>query len=799
MKIAKLTLGISFSLITSQILYAADAETESTDIKTRKMNAIVTSATGFDLPLKDEARNIVIIDKAELTNKGYQSLEQALQYNPLLTFTNSGFGNNIDLRGQGPDANRAVKILVNRVPISLLDTSHGVPPYNNIDIEDIESIEVIPGGGAVVYGNGTRGGVINIVTKMPSHDFTRVVLKGFSGEKLGLQGGSLSLALGRKIGDNLFVRGDVSGGYAAGVRNAAGTDTTGAKIDAFTNDNVTNFYTAFQAIYQISEDSKLDFNANYSHLWTNRPITYLSLQGTQGTRPNLTTFEKNQSQLESERNNPDEYTMKTQTDSMQTSLNYTTKFSESLSFDALAFYQFSLLRYTQYEYCLSTKATAAFNCPAGIMNMGEPSGFANHGGGLNLKVKWNTDKNMLIVGLDNIIEYSNRINNVNHIWPGRQGNGTGNAPTPNPQTIHYIANIENTATKLSNSLYVYDKYNFTESFSLGGGGRVELSNYWTTNDQNYWTRTRTWTNGNQNSTTFNEVTEDLVFNYNTTRLGYALELTPSYKYSDSGNVYAKAELGFISPSAYQMINADPANNNGGRLNRNTANGVKPEQYITAEVGVKDEIVFDALSLYGSATIFYTHTFDEIYVNSISHGTSYTYGNLGQTARAGLELISTQKFFNTEWLRLSESVSALYTQVLKTNIATSHLQGRMVPYVPWLKATINIEADVFKSDRQFLTLFWNNAYYSQSIDSTSAGSSSSTGDTANATGSSATSHIMNKGGYFLSDVGLMYGFSAVKVNLGVRNLFDSWYATYQKYPNYIPALGRSYYAELRYTF
>lgn len=280
----------------------------------------------------------------------------------------------------------------------------------------------------------------------------------------------------------------------------------------------------------------------------------------------------------------------------------------------------------------------------------------------------------------------------------------------------------------------------------------------------------------------------LPFSYNTTRLGYALELTPSYKYSDSGNIYAKAELGFISPSAYQMINADPANNTGGSLNRNTPNGVKPEQYITGELGIKDELVFDALSLYGSATIFYTHTFDEIYVNGIEHGTAYTYGNLGQTARAGLELISTQKFFNTEWLRLSESISALYTKILKTNVHTAHLQGKMVPYVPWLKATINIEADVFKSDRQFLTLFWNNAYYSQSIDSVYPEGNSAGSTT-----------IMNKGGYFLSDVGLMYGFSSVKVNLGVRNLFDSWYATYQKYPNYIPALGRSYYAELRYTF
>ena len=135
------------------------------------------------------------------------------------------------------------------VSISLLDTSHGVSPYNNIDIDNVERIEIIPGGGAVVYGNGTRGGVINIVTKMPSKDFNRVVLKAISGESVGLQGGSLSIASGKKVGENLFIKGDVSAGYTPGARNAAGVATDKSKIKAFSNDNETNLYTAFQALY----------------------------------------------------------------------------------------------------------------------------------------------------------------------------------------------------------------------------------------------------------------------------------------------------------------------------------------------------------------------------------------------------------------------------------------------------------------------------------------------------------------------------------------------------------------------
>ena len=757
-----------------------DSTQGDTDTQTKRLNAVVTSSTGFDLPLKDEAKNIVLIDKEELQNKGFLNINQALQYSPLITFNSNGFGNNIDLRGQGLDSNRAVKILVNRVPISLLDTSHGVSPYNNIDIDNVERIEIIPGGGAVVYGNGTRGGVINIVTKMPSKDFNRVVLKAISGESVGIQGGSLSIASGKKVGENLFIKGDISTAYTPGARNAAGVATDKSEIKAFSNDNETNLYTAFQALYNPSENQKYDFNISYSHSWQNIPLNYLSYTSSVRNGGSMTTITKDESTIKKERNAPDEYTIKTQNDSLQTSLNYTTKWSENLDFDALAFYQFSLTRYMEYEYCISTKATGSF-CPAGIMDMGKPSGFQNHAAGLNLKAKYTTTNNTLILGLDNILESSKRINHIDHFFPMyARGATISFRAAPQQQMIHYITNITNTAIKLSNSLYAFDSFSFTDSIKLSGGVRFEYSNYWMQNIQDYWQKTK-----NGGSTT--ESSEYLNFKDHAQNLSYAAEITPSYQYSDTGSTYAKLELGFISPSAFQMINADPkssTNSGNGMLNKNEANGIKPEQYITAEIGMKDELDFS----YISATLFYTHTFNEIFVNNITHGTAYTYSNLGQTQRVGAELSAQQSFFDTSWLRLSESIGMLYTNILQTNVANAHLQGNMVPYVPWLKATLNIESDILRTNTLSLTLFLNNTYISQSLDSTS-GTSSTAGK----------SHIMNKGGYVLSDLGAMFSIKDLKINVGVRNLFNSWYATYQKYPLYAPALGRNYYAELRYNF
>lgn len=707
------------------------------------LNKIVVSGTGFDLALKDEAKNIFIIDKEILHNKGYKDVQQALQYSPLVTFSDNGFGLNVDLRGQGRDANRAVKLLVNRVPINFLDTSHGIPPYNMINVEDVKSIEVIPGGGAVVYGNGTRGGVINIVTKAPKNDYFRFVLKASSAEAAGTQTGTVNISKGHRLNEHLFLRLDLAGGYDGHTRNGK----------TFDKDNSKNVYGAFEAYYQIDESKKLDFNFSYSRSWEDRPITDLSLivPGTQkmvmrrlvpGTGTLKTSAQKKKERYEADKN-----TSKDEVDTIQTSLNYTSKFNESISFDALAFYAFNRLSYIRYKYPTGK----------GFMDMGgNGAGFLNQGGGLNLKIKHSTEKNTFIVGLDNVLENSNRANSVYHIIF--------------PSVVGYESIVSNTATKLSDSVYVYDVFQPISHFEFGIGARVEFSNYWMENDQNF------------QSLFPRKKPEVLNFRDKNTLVSYAAEITPNFKYSDTGNAYIRAELGFISPSPFQMINADPNSqiNADRKVARNSIyinenNHIKPEQYLTGEVGWKDEFLYSFVS----ASLFYTHTFDEIFVNEIEHGTAYSYGNLGETQRAGIEAMAMQRLLNGDVLRLSEGLTYLYTNILQANISNTALKGKQLPYVPSFKITLLIEGDIYKGNDSFLTLFLNNAFYYQNIDSSA--------------------RLMNQDGYFLNDLGLSYGIKAFKFNLGIRNIFDSFYETYQKADDYRSAMGRNYYAEFRYEF
>jgi tonB-dependent heme receptor len=75
------------------------------------------------------------------------------------------------MRGDGATPTMAVKIMLNGVSINMVDAAHGIIPLEMISIEDIEQVEVMPGGGAVLYGSGTRGGVVNIITKQRPRDF----------------------------------------------------------------------------------------------------------------------------------------------------------------------------------------------------------------------------------------------------------------------------------------------------------------------------------------------------------------------------------------------------------------------------------------------------------------------------------------------------------------------------------------------------------------------------------------------------------------------------------------------------
>ena len=125
----------------------------------------IYSETGFEKNLRNSTTSPYIITSKDIEAKGYTSVSEILDSVPGVNIQ-EGLHPAVDVRGQGfQKAKATVQLLVDGVPANMLDTSHMNVPIDVVNINEIERIEVIPGGGAVLYGSGTSGGVINIITK----------------------------------------------------------------------------------------------------------------------------------------------------------------------------------------------------------------------------------------------------------------------------------------------------------------------------------------------------------------------------------------------------------------------------------------------------------------------------------------------------------------------------------------------------------------------------------------------------------------------------------------------------------
>ena len=205
-----------------------------------KLGTIVVTATGFEDTLKNEVRNVSVITAEDMENRGYRDLREILEKAPGVSFN----GRSVDLRGQGAKANTSVKVLLNGVALNMIDTTPTTIPIDLVPIEDIERVEIIPGGGSVLYGSGTSGGVINIITKKGAkYPYANVSTKIASYNYKDLNFGA-----GGNVSENLFLKTAIKGfdqhGYRKGEREQG-------------------YYTSFGLNYKISDDQSLSFNPSF--------------------------------------------------------------------------------------------------------------------------------------------------------------------------------------------------------------------------------------------------------------------------------------------------------------------------------------------------------------------------------------------------------------------------------------------------------------------------------------------------------------------------------------------------------
>lgn len=133
-----------------------------------KLEETVITTENFETSVQETPKNITIVTSEEIANKGANTVAEALKGVPGLTVQYMDGGTPaFDLRGYGATAGDNILVLVDGIPLNSVQGSGY--DTDQIPVDMIEKIEIIPAGGAVMYGDGATGGIINIITKTPQN------------------------------------------------------------------------------------------------------------------------------------------------------------------------------------------------------------------------------------------------------------------------------------------------------------------------------------------------------------------------------------------------------------------------------------------------------------------------------------------------------------------------------------------------------------------------------------------------------------------------------------------------------
>ena len=636
-----------------------------------KLEESVVTATGFDDVQSNQIKNTTIVTAQDIHNKGYNTIEEILKRTPGVNFVNNGFGYIVDVRGQGVQgAAKNVKVLVDGSPLNILDMSHAILPLNSISVEDIEKIEIINGGGTVLYGGGTAGGVINVITKKTQEEPVKNKVyyqnSSFDTNKLGF-GTSI------KFANNFLLE--------LGYENINGNGyRRGDKRDG---ENLRGGFT-----YNIADNQTLRFKA---------------------TRYKEESKESDgitKAQLNKDRKQAGTTLTESDLDRTEYSLNYEIKPTDNLTFSLLGYNQKTIRDYDQ-------------EAPAGRMTHKTDGQFKDRKTGVDLKGKYNYGSGNVIFGYEYIKNSSNR--------------SSYGAMYMRNRRLFPTSTVDIDLQKNTHSAFVQGRHSFTDKLEGTLGYRYEHADYdiHRTDGRN-------------------------VINKNTKKSNNAYETGLNFKYSDTGNVYAKYERGYRSPSPTEMV--DKSITRGYVLNN-----LKSEKYDTYEIGIKDMIGPSFVSLTG----FYTNKNDEILIDMPSgHGLNWTYKNLQKTERKGVELFAEQ-YFGT--FRVNESVSYVDAKISK-----GADKNKKIPYVSKTKATLGANYEVLTG----LNLTADLNYFSNSVDG----------------------NYEKIKGYSTTDLGVSYAHkTGLGVQAGVKNVFGKKYYRYKNGDSYIPEAERTYYVGVSYNF
>jgi iron complex outermembrane receptor protein len=135
------------------------------------LEPVVVTATRIEQSIESVPANVTVIDQEDIRNSTAKTVVDLLRSAEGIVVRDllgNGKTSQVDLRGFGEAGPYTTLVLVDGRRVNEIDLS-GVD-WTQIPLGQIERVEIVRGTGTVLYGDNATGGVINIITKVPSEE-----------------------------------------------------------------------------------------------------------------------------------------------------------------------------------------------------------------------------------------------------------------------------------------------------------------------------------------------------------------------------------------------------------------------------------------------------------------------------------------------------------------------------------------------------------------------------------------------------------------------------------------------------
>ena len=744
---------VLLSIITSITSFSEDViELGQTTVKGSK-------TSDYTAPPKEQ-KNTFVITQERIREKNYKNVEDILRDAPGVIVQNTAFGPRIDMRGSGEKSLSRVKVLVDGVSINPTEETMASLPINAIPVESIKKIEIIPGGGATLYGSGSVGGVVSISTNSnvtKDNFFMDLNYGSFDNRNFGFAGGY-------NFNKHLYVN------YGFSYLNSE---------DYREHEEKENKIYLLGFDYKINAKHRFRFQTRFSDIKqdSSNQIPVEELKNNRrkaGLNMDIDTKDRSYT-FDYEYRPTQNLTLSTSLYKQEQKRDISTESVDDIKIVA-SNRRFSHITQEKIFYDVKSEMQAKFE---------------EDKKGLKLKAKY--DYNLIgdnpsetIVGFDYQTSTNKRNSHVqSETLKSYYDSSFGGFGTLGiDDRLPIINKVDMKMTKKSSGIYAFNKLGLTDKVDMTFGGRMERTQYngYRENGPNVMPYV---------SPEKKRIETDEKLN------NFAGELGFLYKYNDTGRTYVRYERGFVTPFGNQLTDkvhdtelkgtqsgliVPPAVNAASKY---VANNLKSEKTDTFEIGFRDYIWGSSVN----TSFFLTDTTDEITL--ISSGLTnpavnrWKYRNIGKTRRMGIEFEAEQ---NIGKFRFNQSLTLINTKVLKSNDEARIEKGDKVPMVPKLKATLGVKYNF--TDR--LSGYLNYVYLAKQ----------ETRELRENTDVSKDDVIVKHtiGGHGTLEAGLSYkpdNYSDIKI--GAKNILSNKYNLRETSLEALPAPERNYYLQLNVRF